>query len=253
MYRNLIPALADRYRVIAPDYPGFGHSERPAVDEFAYTFDALADHVDALLDHLGLHPVRALRPGLRRTRRLAPGAAAPGADRRDRHARTATPTSRASSATRWSRCSPTAATAPRPTPSPARAHQHRRREMAVHPRRFGSDRSSTPTPGSPRTPRWRQPRSAVAVQLELFADYSSPTSSCTRGCTTYFRELAGAAAGGVGPQRPDLRPRGRIGIRGDLPDAEINLLDGGHFLLESRLTEVVALMRPFLDAHLPVA
>src|SRR6187402_3429665 len=54
MYRNLIPALADRYHVIAPDYPGFGHSERPPVGEFGYTFDSLADHVDALLDHLGL-------------------------------------------------------------------------------------------------------------------------------------------------------------------------------------------------------
>ena len=53
-YRNLIPALADRYHVIAPDYPGFGHSDVPSVDEFSYTFDNLADHVDALLDHLGL-------------------------------------------------------------------------------------------------------------------------------------------------------------------------------------------------------
>ena len=53
-YRNLIPALADRYHVIAPDYPGFGHSDVPSVDEFSYTFDNLADHVDALLDHLGV-------------------------------------------------------------------------------------------------------------------------------------------------------------------------------------------------------
>ncbi len=53
-YRNLIPALADRYHVIAPDYPGFGHSDVPSVDEFSYTFDNLADYVDALLDHLGL-------------------------------------------------------------------------------------------------------------------------------------------------------------------------------------------------------
>ncbi len=53
-YRNLIPALADRYHVIAPDYPGFGHSDVPGVDEFKYTFDNVADHVDALLDQLGL-------------------------------------------------------------------------------------------------------------------------------------------------------------------------------------------------------
>src|SRR5258708_12391547 len=42
MFRNLIPALADRYRVLAPDYPGFGHSSMPPRAEFAYTFDNLA-------------------------------------------------------------------------------------------------------------------------------------------------------------------------------------------------------------------
>src|SRR4030081_1475790 len=53
-YRNLIPALADRYHVIAPDCPGFGHSDVPGVDEFKYTFDNVAEHVDGLLDQLGL-------------------------------------------------------------------------------------------------------------------------------------------------------------------------------------------------------
>ena len=42
MFRNLIPALADKYRVVAPDYPGYGHSSMPPRDEFAYTFDNLA-------------------------------------------------------------------------------------------------------------------------------------------------------------------------------------------------------------------
>jgi len=46
MYRNLIPQLADRYRVIAPDYPGFGHSAMPARDRFSYSFDRLADIID---------------------------------------------------------------------------------------------------------------------------------------------------------------------------------------------------------------
>jgi pimeloyl-ACP methyl ester carboxylesterase len=49
-------------------------------------------------------------------------------------------------------------------------------------------------------------------------------------------------------------PDGALAFARDLPRAEINLLDGGHFLLESRLTEVVALIRPFLEQHLvPVA
>ena len=54
MYRDLIPALADRFHVIAPDYIGFGLSEAPAANVFTYTFDALADQILALIDHLGL-------------------------------------------------------------------------------------------------------------------------------------------------------------------------------------------------------
>ena len=54
MFRNLIPALADRYHVIAPDYPGYGQSDMPDRAKFAYTFDRFAELVDGLLDQLGV-------------------------------------------------------------------------------------------------------------------------------------------------------------------------------------------------------
>jgi len=54
MFRNLIPALADRYHVVAPDYPGFGQSSMPSVDEFDYSFDHLAVIVEQFLEQLGL-------------------------------------------------------------------------------------------------------------------------------------------------------------------------------------------------------
>jgi pimeloyl-ACP methyl ester carboxylesterase len=54
MFRNLIPALADRYRVIAPDYPGYGQSDMPDHKTFPYTFDRFAELVDGLLDKLGV-------------------------------------------------------------------------------------------------------------------------------------------------------------------------------------------------------
>jgi pimeloyl-ACP methyl ester carboxylesterase len=54
MFRNLIPALSDRYRVIAPDYPGYGQSDMPDRAKFAYTFDRFAELVGALLDQLGV-------------------------------------------------------------------------------------------------------------------------------------------------------------------------------------------------------
>ena len=49
MFRNLIPQLADRFHVIAPDYVGFGYSDAPNANEFEYTFDNLAAHVEELL------------------------------------------------------------------------------------------------------------------------------------------------------------------------------------------------------------
>lgn len=55
MYRHLIPQLAEHYRVIAPDMLGFGRSDAPGVEDFAYTFDSLARLTAALLDQLGVH------------------------------------------------------------------------------------------------------------------------------------------------------------------------------------------------------
>jgi pimeloyl-ACP methyl ester carboxylesterase len=54
MYARLIPLLASRYHVVAPDYPGFGHSDAPSPDVFAYTFDNIAKLVDRLLDQIGI-------------------------------------------------------------------------------------------------------------------------------------------------------------------------------------------------------
>ncbi len=54
MYRDLMPLLAQRFHVIAPDYPGFGHSDAPAPEAFSYTFDALAQTVSRLLVQLGI-------------------------------------------------------------------------------------------------------------------------------------------------------------------------------------------------------
>ncbi|RYD64714.1 MAG: alpha/beta hydrolase [Verrucomicrobiaceae bacterium] len=54
MFRNLIPALADKYHVIAPDYPGYGYSSAPSVTEFDYSFDNLANVVEKLTDKIGL-------------------------------------------------------------------------------------------------------------------------------------------------------------------------------------------------------
>lgn len=54
MFRDLIPALADQFHLIAPDYPGFGRSSMPLVDEFDYTFDRLAEIMEKFVQELGV-------------------------------------------------------------------------------------------------------------------------------------------------------------------------------------------------------
>ena len=54
MFRKLIPALGDKYHVVAPDYPGYGHSSMPMHDKFAYTFDNLARVIDEFTAKIGL-------------------------------------------------------------------------------------------------------------------------------------------------------------------------------------------------------
>src|ERR1700748_705628 len=49
MFRDLIPKLESKFHIIAPDYPGFGYSDAPAVNDFQYTFDTLASYIDELL------------------------------------------------------------------------------------------------------------------------------------------------------------------------------------------------------------
>ncbi|MGB8162915.1 MAG: alpha/beta hydrolase [Nitrososphaeraceae archaeon] len=54
MFRNVIPALADKFHLVAPDYPGFGYSSMPLVDTFEYTFDHLAEIMDKFVTQIGL-------------------------------------------------------------------------------------------------------------------------------------------------------------------------------------------------------
>ncbi len=54
MFRNLIPALSDKFHLVAPDFPGYGNSSMPPVDEFDYTFDHIADIIDAFTQKIGL-------------------------------------------------------------------------------------------------------------------------------------------------------------------------------------------------------
>ena len=55
MFRNLIQVLSDRFHLVAPDYPGYGNSSMPSVEEYDYTFDGIAQIIDSLTEKLGLY------------------------------------------------------------------------------------------------------------------------------------------------------------------------------------------------------
>jgi pimeloyl-ACP methyl ester carboxylesterase len=247
MYRNLIPALADRYHVIAPDYPGFGHSEKPGVDEFAYTFDALADHVDALLDHLGVaryamyvqdygapvgwrlalrHPERITaivsQNGNAYVEGFVGDAMEPlfayGRDRSEANAKALRELVSVDGIT-WQYTH--GVSDPTVIDPDVWANAH----AAV----AGSE-------------------AAIAIQLELFADYVTNVELYPR-VHEYFRTSQVPLLAAWGRNDQIFGPDGALAFGRDLPNAEIDLLDGGHFLLESRLDAVVALIRPFLAEH----
>jgi pimeloyl-ACP methyl ester carboxylesterase len=248
MYRNLIPALADRYHVIAPDYPGFGHSERPGVDDFGYTFDALADHVDSLLDHLGLTryalyvqdygaPV-GWRLALRHPDRIAAIVTQNGNAYVEGFVGDAM--------------------------EPLFAYGRDRSEVNAKALRDlisvdglkwqYTHGVSDPTVVDPDV--WINAHAAVAdtedaveVQLELFADYITNVELYPL-VHEYFRTSQVPLLAVWGRNDQIFGPDGALAFGRDLPHADINLIDGGHFLLESRLDAVVALIRPFLARHL---
>jgi pimeloyl-ACP methyl ester carboxylesterase len=248
MYRNLIPLLADRYHVIAPDYPGFGHSDRPTVDQFTYTFDVLADHVDALLDHLGLTryalyvqdygaPV-GWRLALRHPERIAAIVTQNGNAYVEGFVGDAMEPLFAYGRDR----------------SAANAEVLRGLISLDGITWQFTDGVSDPSVVDPDA--WLLAHDAVAdtedsiaIQLELFADYITNVELYPR-VHEYFRSSQVPLLAVWGRNDQIFGPAGALAFAADLPKAQINLLDGGHFLLESQLDAVASLMRPFLAEHL---
>ena len=248
MYRNLIPALSDRYRVIAPDYPGFGHSDVPPTDQFDYTFDTLADHVDKLLEQLGAEryalyvqdygaPV-GWRLAVRHRERVTAVVTQSGKAYVEGFVGDAMEPLFAYGRDR----SEVNAAALRELIGPAGL-----KWQFTH----GVSDPSLVDPDS-----WLNAHAAVAstpgriaAQLELFGDYSANVDLYPR-VHEYFRTSGVPLLAVWGRNDQIFGPDGALAFGRDLPDADINLLDGGHFLLESRLDDVVALMRPFLERTL---
>jgi pimeloyl-ACP methyl ester carboxylesterase len=250
MFRNLIPRLSDRYHVIAPDHLGFGLSDAPDVEEFDYTFDALTGLTAGLLRTLGVerYALYVQDYGAPIGWRLALGQSAAitaiitqngnGYDAGfvesfwktvwDYHA-AQTAENEAGvrqfltlEATRWQYV----------TGVPD--------ETLVDPESWYHDYALISRPGNDK------------VQLKLFLDYATNSLLYPR-LHDYFRTSRVPLLAVWGRGDEIFGPAGAQAFAEDLPDAEIHLLNGGHFLLESALEEVTGLIRAFLAKNSPTA
>ncbi|MEO3474107.1 alpha/beta hydrolase [Roseomonas sp. CAU 1739] len=242
MYRHLIPRLADRWHVVAPDLPGFGFSAAPARDAFAYGFDALARLIERFTETLGLDrfaimvfdygaPV-GFRLALRHPERIAAiitqnGNAyekglSEGWNPIQAYWRDPSEANRAAlrgflalEATRWQYTHG--------------AHD----EALLAPEAWTLDQALLDRPG------------IAEIQLDLFLDYRSNVALYPR-IQDYLRSHRPRLLAVWGRHDPFFLPAGAEAFRRDIPDAEIHLLDAGHFALETRGAEIGALVRDFL-------
>jgi pimeloyl-ACP methyl ester carboxylesterase len=247
MFRNLIPALADQYHLVAPDYPGFGHSSMPPRDQFAYTFDNLAGVIEQFTEAVGLTryalyvqdygaPV-GYRLAVRHPERVTAivvqngNAYEEGLDNdfwKPLKAYWKEPNSKEKrnalrgfvnyEATRWQY-----------------THGVKGPEL-VSPDGPAHDQFLLDRPGNDE------------IQLDLFLSYGSNPLLYPRW-QEYFRKHQPPVLIAWGKNDQIFPPAGAEPYKRDLKTLEYHLLDAGHFALETNGDEIAGLMREFLGKH----
>jgi pimeloyl-ACP methyl ester carboxylesterase len=240
MFRHLIPALAGEYRVIAPDHIGFGRSSAPSADDFEYTFDALADITQRFLEVVGVtrYTVYVHDYGAPIAWRLALASpqAVDGVISQNGNAYEDgfVP---AFWAPIWDHA------AERSGETEAALRPALEREAVEWQYTHGVPDPSTVDPDA-----WEHDLALLArpgidrAQLDLFGDYAT-----NRVLYPRFHEwLRGSQVPVLavwGKNDEIFGAAGAEAFRRDVPGARVELIDGGHFLLESHLDDVVRLIR----------
>ncbi|MEV4426437.1 alpha/beta fold hydrolase [Streptomyces sp. R-07] len=246
MYRGLIADLADTYHLIAPDHIGFGASAAPAVEDFPYSFEKLTEITLGLLDHLGVErfalylqdygaPI-GLRIASRHPERVTAIVSQSGnaylegftpfwdvlfAHAEDRAANEAGVRELLTAeATRWQYTHGVPAD----------------RLDRISPETWTLDQAGLDRPGN------------KEIQLQLFWDYQFNLDGYP-AFQEYFRTHRPPLLAAWGRGDEIFGPAGAEAFARDLPDAEIHLLDAGHFALETHGEEIAALVRDFLGRH----
>ncbi|WP_406433244.1 alpha/beta fold hydrolase [Streptomyces sp. NBC_01589] len=243
MFRHLVPALADRYHVIAPDHVGYGHSSMPQVDEFDYTFDNLAGVTAGLLDHLGIRrfSIYVHDYGAPIGWRLALD---PSFDVSAIISQSGNAYMEGFAKPFWDDLF-AYATHPGPDTEPGARAKFSRKTTRWQYENGATDKSLV----SPDT--WTLDQLLLErpgndeVQLALFRDYPTNIDGYPR-LQEYFRtsQVPLLAVWGQGDEI--FGPDGARAFSRDLPEAEVHLLPAGHFALETHLDAISGYIHGFL-------
>ena len=245
MYRNLIPVLADRYHVVAPDLPGFGFSDAPDRTRFKYTFEHLADVIDRFTEVLGLqryalyvfdygapvgfrlavrHPDRITALISQNGNAYEEGLSA-GWNPIQRYWREPTPENRVALLDFL-----------KPDTTRFQYVHGVPDETQVAPESYTLDAALLARPGN------------TEIQLDLFLDYRSNVRAYG-AFQAYFRAHQPPLLATWGTHDPFFLPAGAEAFKRDLPNADIRFYDTGHFALETHVAEIGETIRAFLARH----
>ena len=246
MFRDLIPRLANRFRLVAPDLPGFGQSDMPSRESFRYTFDNLARVIDQFTDVLGLShfalyifdygaPV-GLRIAVNHPDRIAAIVSQNGNAYEEGLSQGWNPLREY-----WRKPTSEGREGLRSILTP---------EMTRYQYLHGVADASLVSPDGMALDDYYLARpGADEVQLDLFLDYASNVALYPK-FQSYFRTRRPPLLAVWGRNDPYFLPAGAEAFKRDIPDAQVELLDTGHFALETHSEEIAALIGDFLERTL---
>ena len=249
MFRELIPLLASRYRVIAPDFPGFGFTQVPAERKYEYSFNQIAKTIEAFTQALKLerYAIYVFDYGAPTGFRLA--MAHP-----ERITAIVSQNGNAYEEGLSDAWSPIRQYWSSPTPENRKAickqiltldgtrwqYTHGvANPDSIPPESYTLDTALFERPGN------------KDIQLDLFLDYASNVNLYPK-FHEYFRKFKPPMLAIWGKNDPFFIPAGAEAYRRDIPSAQVQFLDTGHFALETHVSEIAAAMNDFLSMNVVV-
>jgi pimeloyl-ACP methyl ester carboxylesterase len=243
MFRDLIPLLADRFRLVAPDLPGFGRSDMPARESFAYTFDHLAEVIDRFTETIGLSrfAIYVFDYGAPTGFRIA-------AKHPDRIAAIISQNGNAYEEGLSDGWTPIRAYWQDPSSANRNAlRAFLKPETTVWQYTHGAPDPARVSPDGYSLDNFYLARpGADEAQLDLFGDYKSNVALYP-AFQSYFRSHKPPLLAAWGRNDPFFLPAGAEAFKRDIPGAIVRFFDTGHFALETHGGEIAAEIRKFLS------